>query len=77
MPIKVSDELVLYDVEELAKLFGLSEKSVRLLFKDGRLAGRKLGRKWYTTEGELQRYFSQPQPAEVLSEKQDEPAKSL
>lgn len=65
MPIKVSEDLVLYDVEELAKLFGLTEKSVRLLFKEGKLQGRKMARKWYTTETELKAYFGRP---EVLSQ---------
>lgn len=61
MPIKVSEDLVLYDVEELAKLFGMSEKSLRLLFKQGKLQGRKMARKWYTTEAELKAYFGKPE----------------
>lgn len=61
MPIKLSEDLVLYDVEELARLFGLSEKSVRLLFKEGKLQGRKMARKWYTTETELKAYFARPE----------------
>lgn len=83
MPIKVSDDLVLYDVEEMAKLFGLSEKSVRLLFKAGRLKGRKMAKKWYVTEAELKSYFSQAEPLsepeglETEQEQQHEPAKSL
>jgi len=61
MPIKVSEDLVLYDVEELAKLFGMTEKSIRLLFREGKLQGRKMARKWYTTEAELKAYFARPE----------------
>ncbi len=61
MPIKVSEDLVLYDVEELAKLFGMSEKSIRLLLKEGKLQGRKMARKWYVTETELKAYFGKPE----------------
>jgi hypothetical protein len=80
MPIKVSDDLVLYDVEELARLFGLSEKSVRGLLKTGKLRGKKMARKWYTSEAELKAYFRQPGPADGLEseqERQDEPAERL
>lgn len=62
MPVKIGEDLVLYDVEELASLFGVQEKTVRQLFRDGKLKGRKLARRWYTTEEELRDYFSQPEP---------------
>lgn len=61
MPVKIGEDLVLYDVEELASLFGVQEKTVRQLFRDGKLKGRKLARRWYTTEEELRDYFSQPE----------------
>ncbi len=59
MPVKIGEDLVLYDVEELASLFGVQEKTVRQLFRDGKLKGRKLARRWYTTEEDLREYFSQ------------------
>jgi excisionase family DNA binding protein len=52
-------ELKLYDVEDLAKLLDIQERTVRKLFKDGKLKGRKLARKWYITEEALRDYFSQ------------------
>lgn len=61
MPVKIGEDLVLYDVEELASLFGVQEKTVRQLFRDGKLKGRKLARRWYTTEEELRDYFSRPE----------------
>ncbi len=76
MPVKVSEDLVLYDVPELAKLFGLSEKSVRLLFKQGKLKARKMARKWYVTEAELKAYFGQEEAPQAL-EQQAQPAERL
>lgn len=70
MPIKVSDDLILYDVEELAKLLGIQEVTIRRLFKEGKLKGRKMARKWYTTEQELKAYFSHPEPDGQKAEEQ-------
>ena len=75
MPIKVSESLVLYDVEELAKLLDVQAVTVRKLFRSGKIRGRKLARKWYTTEADLQAYFSQPEPGDD-EEEQDEPSSS-
>ena len=58
MPIKL-ENLTLYSVEELAKLFDVQENTVRNLFKAGKLQGRKLARRWYTTEEHLRAYFDQ------------------
>ena len=64
MPIKL-ENLTLYSVEELAKLFDVQENTVRNLFKSGKLQGRKLARRWYTTDEELRDYFSRSE-AETL-----------
>lgn len=63
MPIKVSEDLVLYDVEALSQLLKIGPKTIRQLFKDGKLKGRKVARKWYITEEELKSYFRQEAPA--------------
>jgi len=65
MPVKIGDDLELYNVEELAQLFGVQEKTIRALFKEGQLKGRKLAKRWYTTAEELRDYFSQSE-AEAL-----------
>jgi len=70
MSIKVSEDLVLYDVEALSELLKVQPKTIRLLFKEGKLRGRKLARKWYTTEADLKAYFSQADPVS----KQETPA---
>jgi len=61
MPVKIGDGLVLYTVKELSELFGVQEKTIRKLFRDGKIQGRKLARRWYTTEQELRDYFVQPE----------------
>ncbi len=78
MPIKVSESLVLYDVEELARLLDVQAVTVRKLFRAGKIKGRKLARKWYTTEADLQAFFSQPEPepGDDEEEEQDEPSSS-
>lgn len=59
MPVKISEELVLYDVEELARLFHVQPRAIRNLFKKGTIKGKKIARKWYTTEAELRAYFQE------------------
>lgn len=58
MPIEVG-ELKLYDVKELADKLQIQERTIRKLFREGRLKGRKLARKWYVSEDSLREYFSQ------------------
>ena len=61
MPIQAG-ELKLYDVEELAQLLEVQERTIRKLFREGTLKGRKLAKKWYMTEESLKDYFSQTEP---------------
>lgn len=61
MPIQAGD-LKLYEVKELAQLLAIQERTVRKLFRDGTLKGRKLAKKWYITEEALKDYFSQAEP---------------
>ena len=50
--------LKLYDVEELAQLLKVQEKTIRAYLRSGRLQGRKLARKWYVTSDSIKDYFS-------------------
>jgi len=68
MPKKLSDNLILYDVEELSRVLDIQERTIREMLKEGKLKGRKLARKWYVTEEELQRYFSVPEPQPETAE---------
>lgn len=60
MPVKIGD-LTLYTVEELSELFDVQAKTIRRMLRDGDIKGRKLARRWYTTEDELKDYFLQPE----------------
>jgi excisionase family DNA binding protein len=59
MPVKIGEDLVLYTVEELSELFDVQAKTIRRMLRDGEIKGRKLARRWYTTEQELRDYFLQ------------------
>ncbi len=61
MPVKIGEDLVLYTVEELSELFDVQAKTIRRMLRDGEIKGRKLARRWYTTEEELKEYFLQPE----------------
>jgi excisionase family DNA binding protein len=61
--MKQLGSLKLYDVEELASLLDVQEKTIRAYLRDGKLKGRKIARKWYIPEEAIQEYFSQPEPA--------------
>jgi len=65
MPKQVGD-LKLYDLKELVEMLGTTEDTLRLYLKTGKLAGQKLGVKWYVSEDGLREYFNQKQnpPAE-------------
>jgi len=60
MPVEIGD-LTLYTVEELSELFDVQAKTIRRMLRDGEIKGRKLARRWYTTEEELRDYFLQPE----------------
>jgi len=58
MPVEVGD-LKLYDVKELADKLQIQERTIRKLFREGKLKGRKRARRWYVSEDSLKDYFSQ------------------
>lgn len=49
--------LKLYDVRDLAELLQVHEKTVRKLLRTGDLKGKKLAKKWFVAENEIQTYF--------------------
>ena len=69
MPKQIGD-LKLFDVDELASILEIQPRTIRQLFRDGKLQGRKLARKWYVSEDSLKSYFSQIES--VLEEHQVE-----
>lgn len=51
------DSDILYDVAGLAKILGVSGKTVRKMLSEGELKGKKLGRKWYATGAAIKSHF--------------------
>lgn len=51
--------LTLFNVEELAKKFDMNPMTIRRLFREGRLKGKKMGRRWYLSEEALRTYFAE------------------
>jgi excisionase family DNA binding protein len=47
--------IVMYSVQEAAKLIRISESHLRLLLKGGEIRGKRLGRDWVVLELDYQR----------------------
>lgn len=54
--LKIAD-MTLYDVQDLAELLSLHEKTVRTLLRNDTLKGKKLAKKWYVNANDLKAYF--------------------
>lgn len=61
MPKKIGD-LILYSVDDLHDLLGVSKMTLRAYLREGRIKGRKLGVSWYVTEDAIREYFDTPSP---------------
>ncbi len=46
-----------YAVKELSKILGLSEQGVRIYLKKGRLKGVKIGRHWWVSEKNINKFL--------------------
>lgn len=53
----------LYTVEDIAKMTGLTSRTIRNYLADGRLRGRKIGSQWRFTEADITSLFSAPEAA--------------
>ncbi len=62
MSKKIGD-LVLYSVDDLHELLGISKMTLRAYLREGRIKGKKLGVSWYVTEDAIRRYFEEPNDA--------------
>jgi len=58
MPLKVGNNLVLFDVAELAKMFNVTPLTVKAYIRKGRLKGQKMGKKWFVSETSLSEFFN-------------------
>lgn len=68
MPRKIGS-LVLYSVDDLHEMLGISKMTLRAYLRDGKLKGRKLGVSWFVTEQSIRDYFEEPEPKENSSSK--------
>ena len=59
---------VIFDVAEISAKFSLTAKTLRKYVNQGRLAGRKVGQKWFISEQGISDFFRKPQP-KPLNEK--------
>jgi len=55
--MKEIGDLKLFDVQDLAKKLDLNIQTVRRFLKEGRIKGKKVGKKWFVTEEHLRKYF--------------------
>ena len=53
---------IIFDVVEVASKFRLTPKTLRRYINEGRLAGRKMGQRWYISEEGISDFFRKPQP---------------
>lgn len=52
--IKVGSKVYkFYTISEVGKMLGISDKTVRLYVREGKIAGRKIGKEWYITRKEI------------------------
>jgi len=51
----------LYTVDDIAKMTGLTGRTIRNYLADGRLRGRKIGSQWRFTESDITALFSAPE----------------
>ena len=55
MPVKIGN-LTAYSVDDVAEMFGLKPPTIRSWFTSGRLTGRKVGKRWYALEEDLEAF---------------------
>jgi excisionase family DNA binding protein len=67
MPITIAD-IKLYNVEELAELLHLTERTIRDLLRTGELRGKKFAGRWYVSEEWLRDTFGTPDVLEDTPE---------
>ncbi len=57
-----------YTVEDVAKITGLSTRTIRNYLKDGKLQGKKIGVQWRFTEENIKNLFTFQEVADSMSE---------
>ena len=53
------ENTTLYTAEEVANLFGCSQRTIKRYQDAGKIEGRRMGRTWYFTEENVKRFFNE------------------
>ena len=66
-----NQKMSIYTVEDLAETLSISTKTIKQYLREGRLRGRKIGKRWYIAGEAVQEYFRQaPSPDELDGEEE-------
>jgi hypothetical protein len=57
MMTKKIGNIIMYDSKEISELIGLTEQSVRMYFRTGKLKGKKIGKNWFISNKDLKEYL--------------------
>ncbi|MEW6686315.1 MAG: helix-turn-helix domain-containing protein [Candidatus Edwardsbacteria bacterium] len=64
--VKQIGDVKLYSIIDLSKSLGLTERTIRGWFYQGRLKGVKLGKEWYISEENLKRFLNAEKGGEKI-----------
>jgi excisionase family DNA binding protein len=56
--VKQIGQFKLYSISDLSKSLGLTERTIRGWFYQGKLKGVKIGKEWYISEKNLERFIN-------------------
>ena len=73
---KIVGGITLYDTKDIAAQIGVAESTVRTWIREGKLAGRKIGKGWIVTEENLRSFLSgvdEGQPVGFAAEETQDP----
>lgn len=68
-PDTVVEKTKFYQVEEVAEIIGLDEATVRMFLRHGHLRGRRIGKRWYVTEPDLQAFIDNEAVAQAEADR--------
>jgi len=57
-----ADRKDVYSPDEFAELLGVPPTTVRRWLREGRIRGRKIGRRWFVPHSELEKTINPPEP---------------
>lgn len=70
MPIQLGS-LTVYATEELARLLGVNDRTIQDYLRDGKLKGRKIGKRWHVSDDNLREFFNEGETGDTASDESD------